>query len=56
MTRDPGSPAPPPARGRRRRAGYSEQLDEAPKLLESEPTDVEESNPADDKSPPLFEE
>ena len=51
-----------------RRRSYSEQADEAPKLLEHEPVEIERELPAEDNSPveriendrrdrpPLFEE
>ena len=57
-----------PPRQPNRRGSYSEQTDEAPKLLESEPVEVERELPAEDNSPvertephrrpppPLFEE
>lgn len=57
-----------PPRQRGRRSSYSEQTDEAPKLLEEEPVEVERELPAEDNSPvernephhrpppPLFEE
>lgn len=57
-----------PPRPRGRRSSYSEQTDEAPKLLEDEPVEVERELPAEDNSPvernephhrpppPLFEE
>ena len=53
---------------RKRRGSYSEQTDEAPKLLEDEPVEVERELPAEDNAPiertephqrppsPLFEE
>jgi hypothetical protein len=52
----------------KRRGSYSEQTDEAPRLLENEPVEVERELPAEDNSPvertepdrrppsPLFEE
>jgi len=57
-----------PPRPRNRRGSYSEQTDEAPKLLEDEPVEVERELPAEDNSQiertephqrpqsPLFEE
>ena len=57
-----------PPRQPNRRRSYSEQTDEAPKLLENEPVEVERELPAEDNSPversepsrrpppPLFEE
>lgn len=54
--------------GPKRPPTYAEDVDEAPKLLEEEPVDIEESNPAGqrdsvqsvppekEKAPPLFEE
>jgi len=40
-----------PSRLRDRRGSYSEQTDEAPKLLEEEPVEVERELPAEDNSP-----
>ena len=37
-----------PPRERTKRSSYSEQADEAPKLLESEPVEVERELPAED--------
>jgi len=60
--------APRKGKGPKRPYSYNEGTDEAPKLLEEEPVDIEESNPADkrtsvesvesddEKTPPLFEE
>lgn len=60
--------APRGGRGPRRPFSYNEGADETPKLLEIEPVDVEQSNPAEERSsvesvpaddeeqPPLFEE
>ena len=57
-----------PRRGRRNRSSYAEQTDEAPRLLEDEPVEVERELPSEDNSPiersephkrpppPLFEE
>lgn len=57
-----------PSRPRGRRGSYSEQTDEAPKLLEGEPVEMERELPAENNSPiertelrhqpppPLFEE
>ena len=67
MTSQGDRAAPPRGRRPKRRSGYSEQLDESPTLLETEPVDVEESTPAgerqsvespppDDRTPPVFEE
>ena len=63
-----GSPATPP-RGKKpkRPYSYNEGADEAPKLLDEEPVDIEESTPAEEreseesvpptsKTPPVFEE
>lgn len=59
---------PPRSKRPQRPLSYSEETDEAPKLLDEEPVDVEESNPADKRSsvesesqdrpqePPVFEE
>lgn len=64
MSSDPDSNGEPP----RQRNSHSEQTDEAPKLLENEPVEVERELPAEDNSPiertepqhrpasPLFEE
>ena len=64
MSSDPNSNNGPP----RQRNSHSEQTDEAPKLLEDEPVEVERELPAEDNSPiertephgrppsPLFEE
>jgi hypothetical protein len=53
--------------GPKRPPSYSEEVDEAPKLLDEEPVDVEKDHPADKRSsvegepedngkaPPLFE-
>lgn len=40
-----------PPRRRGKRNSYAEQADEAPKLLESEPVEVERELPAEDNSP-----
>jgi len=40
-----------PPREQRKRSSYSEQTDEAPKLLEDEPVEVERELPAEDNSP-----
>ena len=40
-----------PPRQRRKRSSYSEQTDEAPKLLEDEPVEMERELPAEDNSP-----
>ena len=40
-----------PPRERTKRSSYSEQADEAPKLLESEPVEVERELPAEENSP-----
>lgn len=40
-----------PPRLRSRRGSYSEQTDEAPKLLEEEPVEMERELPAEDNSP-----
>lgn len=55
-----------PRKGGKRPFSYSEEADEAPKLLDEEPVDVEESTPADKRSsvesvdtddePPVFEQ
>jgi hypothetical protein len=46
-----GGPNREPPRDRRDRRSYSEQTDEAPKLLEDEPVEVERELPAEDNSP-----
>lgn len=57
-----------PRKGGKRPFSYSEETDEAPKVLDEEPVDIEESNPAekrssvesidpeDDDEPPVFEQ
>ena len=40
-----------PPRERSKRRSYAEQTDEAPKLLEDEPVEVERELPAEDNSP-----
>jgi hypothetical protein len=45
----PDSKREPPRQ--RNRSSYSEQTDEAPKLLEDEPVEVERELPAEDNSP-----
>lgn len=40
-----------PPRVWRKRSSYSEQTDEAPKLLEDEPVEMERELPAEDNSP-----
>jgi hypothetical protein len=62
------SGTPPRSKRPQRPPSYNEEADEAPKLLEEEPVDVEESHPAyerssvqsepqgRDKEPPVFEE
>jgi len=40
-----------PPRKRNKRSSYSEQADEAPKLLEDEPVEVERELPAEENSP-----
>ena len=57
-----------PRKGGRRPFSYSEDADEAPKVLDEEPVDVEKSTPAekrssvesvepeDDNAPPAFEQ
>jgi hypothetical protein len=59
---------PPRSKRPQRPPSYSEEADEAPKLLDEEPVDVEENHPADQRSsvegqpqdrakePPVFEE
>jgi hypothetical protein len=44
-------PSREPPRRRRKRSSYAEQTDEAPKLLEDEPVEVERELPAEDNSP-----
>ncbi|SMF48415.1 hypothetical protein SAMN06265365_11652 [Tistlia consotensis] len=67
MTSQSDRAAAPRGRRPKRPSSYSEQLDESPKLLETEPVDVEESTPAeerqsvespppDERTPPVFEE
>ena len=63
-----GEPNREPPREQRKRRSYSEQTDEAPKLLEDEPVEVERELPAEDNlpiertephsrpPPPLFED
>ena len=46
-----GEPNREPPRQRPNRRSYSEQTDEAPKLLEDEPVEVERELPAEDNSP-----
>jgi hypothetical protein len=46
-----GDPNREPPRQRRKRSSYSEQTDEAPKLLEDEPVEMERELPAEDNSP-----
>jgi hypothetical protein len=46
-----GEPTREPPRDGRKRKSYSEQTDEAPKLLEDEPVEVERELPAEDNSP-----
>ena len=57
-----------PPKGGKRPFSYSEDADEAPKALDEEPVDIEESTPADkrgsvegvesedDAEPPVFEQ
>lgn len=40
-----------PPQARHKRSSYAEQTDEAPKLLEDEPVEVERELPAEDNSP-----
>jgi Arc/MetJ-type ribon-helix-helix transcriptional regulator len=50
QSKDAASNSEPP-RHRGRRSSYSEQTDEALKLLEDEPVEVERELPAEDNSP-----